>query len=31
MTYLVLVMKKDRKCFTGSMLDRLEEFITDLC
>ena len=29
--HLVLVTKYRRKCFTGAMLDRLEEFITDLC
>ncbi|WP_083722611.1 transposase [Psychrobacter pasteurii] len=29
--HLVLVTKNGRKCFTGAMLDRLKEIITDLC
>ena len=29
--HLVLVTKYRRKCFTGAMLDRLKEIVTDLC
>lgn len=29
--HLVLVTKNGKKCFTGSMLDRLKEIVTDLC
>ena len=29
--HLVSVTKNGRKCFTGAMLDRLKEIITDLC
>ena len=29
--FVVLVTKNGRKCFTGAMLDRLKEIITNLC
>ncbi len=29
--HLVLVTKYRKKCFTGAMLDRLKEIVTDLC
>ena len=28
---MVSVTKNSRKCFTGAMLDRLKEIVTDLC